>query len=230
MVTTSTILTVNTKLVFKLNNALSVKSKEDQRIATHVFQELKTNAHALKDSTMLSGNAKNVLSVLSETHKPTNVLQLHHVTPQAKLEEVQKHAMLVHNNKNHHVHVHKDSIQIFGNVKNVLSDGEMTDKSTNLTVDSTTTTLVHTKPVLKLQDASSVKSKEDQRTAMDVFQDLYQNADVLKDSTMLSGNAKNVLSVSSETHKPTNVLQLHHVTLQAKLETVQKHAMLVDNK
>ena len=130
MVTTSTISTVNTKLVFKLNNALSVKSKEDQRIATHVFQELKTNAHVLKDSTMLSGNAKNVLSVSSETHKPTNVLQLHHVTPQAKLEEVQKHAMLVNNNKNHHVHVPKDSIQIFGNVKNVLSDGEMTEIST----------------------------------------------------------------------------------------------------
>jgi hypothetical protein len=159
--------------VFKLNNALSVKSKEAHRIATHVFQELKTNAHVLKDSTMLSGNVKNVLSVLSETHKPTNVLQLHHVTLQAKLETVQKHAMLVDNNQNHHVHVPKDSTQTFGNVKNVLSDGEMTDKSTNLMVDSTTTTtLVLTKPVLKLKDALSVKFKEDQRTAMDVSKDL----------------------------------------------------------
>ena len=131
-VTTTSMLedSVNTKLVLKLQDALSVKSKEVQKIAIHVFQELKTNADVLKDSTMLSGNAKNVLSVSSETHKPTNVLQLHHVTPQAKLEEVQKHAMLVHNNKNHHVHVHKDSIQIFGNVKNVLSDGEMTEIST----------------------------------------------------------------------------------------------------
>ena len=138
MVTTSTISTVNTKLVFKLNNALSVKSKEAHKIAIHVFQELKTNADALKDSTMLSGNAKNVLSVLSETHKPTNVFQLHHVTLQDNKEEVQKHAMPVHNYQSHHVHVPKDSTQTLGNVKNVLSDGEIAEISTTSIMDSTT--------------------------------------------------------------------------------------------
>ena len=65
-----------------------------------------------------------------ETQGLTNVLKLHHVALQAKLEEAQKLAMNVFNKFNHHVDALKDSIPLHGNVTNVNPDSKMIETPT----------------------------------------------------------------------------------------------------
>jgi len=118
--------------------------------------------------------------------------QLHHVTLQANFKVVQKPAMHVFNKLNHHVHVLKDLMLLSGDVKNVNLDQSTTEDQTTSTTTATSVTTRHAHQLhhVTLQD----NFKEVQKPAMHVFNKLNNHVDVLKDSTPIFGNVKNVNS------------------------------------
>jgi len=182
--------------------------------------------------------------------------QHNHVTDQANLEEAQKLAMLAQLCPNLHVDAHKDLMLLHGNVLNVHLVKEMTEiqiHTMHLISTSTTTTLatitsVCTKLVLMHHHVTLQDNLElDQKPAMPVNNDQKNYVDVLNFSTHKPGDVKNVVSdkLMTKIHKETDqeingnpplmdntrhAHQLHHVTLQANFQVVQKLAMHVSKE
>ena len=192
---TTTTLEDNTKHVLQLQHVTEQDNyKEVQKHAMHVFKDQKFNVDVPKGSIKIKmfGHAKNVPLDGEETQSQTNVFRPHHVTLQANFKEVQKLAMNVFNKLNHHVHVLKDLMLLYGNVKNVLLDISITEDQTTSTTTTTSVTTRHAHQLhhVTLQD----NFKEVQKPAMHVFNKLNNHVDVLKDSTPIFGNVKNVNS------------------------------------
>ena len=181
---TTTTLEDNTKHVLQLQHVTEQDNyKEVQKHAMHVFKDQKFNVDVPKGSIKIKmfGHAKNVPLDGEETQSQTNVFRPHHVTLQANFKEVQKLAMNVFNKLNHHVHVLKDLMLLYGNVKNVLLDISITEDQTTSTTTTTSVTTRHAHQLhhVTLQD----NFKEVQKPAMHVFNKLNNHVDVLKDST-----------------------------------------------